>query len=100
MHHQLTPLRRDPLGIVSRMSEAAAAASDRVPPPFRSVVDRTLVDVACATTGGIRHVARDLQVDVPAVDAWRATGVPREFRARLTAMTVLPPLRPGRCTAA
>ena len=92
----------DPMNLVDKVSEAAAAASDRVPQPFRGVMDRTLVDVACATTGGIGQVARDLRVDVPAVDAWRTVGVPREFRARLTALTMRPPLRGRRrpCGAA
>ena len=87
---------RAPHGLVTKMSEAAATASERlVPRPLRGVVDRTLVDVACAATGGIGEVARGLQVDVPAVDAWRAVGVPQEFRAQLHVMTVWPgPLRP------
>ena len=87
---------RAPHGLVTKMSEAAATASERlVPRPLRGVVDRTLVDVACAANGGIGEVARGLHVDVPAVDAWRAVGVPPEFRARLHAMTVWPgPLRP------
>lgn len=89
----------DPKLLVARMSEAVAAASGRVPPPFRSVVDRTLIDVACATSGGVGHVADSLRVDIPAVDAWRSVGVPHEFRARLHALAVWPPRRPDRCAA-
>ena len=93
--------RTSPMCLIERVTEtvtgAAASASDRlVPGPLKTVVDRTLVDVACATSGGVGGVARNLMVDVPAVDAWRSTGVPPEFRGRLTAMTVWPPLRPGR----
>ena len=93
--------KANPMCLIERMTEtvtgAAATASDRlVPGPLKGVVDRTLVDVACATSGGVGGVARSLMVDVPAVDAWRSTGVPPEFRGRLTAMTVWPPLRPGR----
>ena len=89
----------DPKLLVTRMSEAAAKASGRVPLPFRSMIDRTLVDVACVTSGGVRHVADSLRVDIPAVDAWRTAGVPAEFRARLHAMAVWPP-RPTQRSAA
>ena len=89
MHH--------PQWLFDRMTDAAATVSAHlVPGPLRWVVDRTIVDVACATSGGVGEVARTLQVDVPAVDAWRSLGVPTEFRGRLTAMTVWPPLRPTR----
>jgi hypothetical protein len=93
--------RTSPMCLIERVTEtmtgAAATASERlVPGPLKSVVDRTLVDVACATSGGVGGVAQSLMVDVPAVDAWRSTGVPPEFRSRLTAMTVWRPLRPGR----
>lgn len=80
----------DPTMFVTRMSEAAAAASGRCPRPLRTVVDRTLVDVACIASGGLDEVARNLRVDVPAVDAWRDLGVPGEFRAQLHAMSVWP----------
>jgi hypothetical protein len=89
---------QNPMGLVCSVSdfvsEAAASASERlVPRPLRPVVDRTLVDLACAATGGVGEVARNLRVDVPAIDAWRSIGVPPEFRGRLTAMTVWSPLR-------
>lgn len=78
--------------IVTRMSQAAASASERlVPQPFRGVVDRTLIDVVCVANGGVAPVAEDLRVDVPALDAWRSLGVPTEFRGRLTAMAIWPP---------
>lgn len=83
--------KHDPMDLVTRMSEAAATASERfVPRSVRAVMDRTIVDMACVATGGIHAVARDLNVDVPAVNAWRSLGVPSEFRARVTAMTVWP----------
>lgn len=85
----------DPMNLVGMMSEVAASASERlVPRPFRGMVDRTLVDVACAAGGGLAPVAQHLRVDVPAVDAWRQVGVPQEFRARLTAIAMRPSL-PG-----
>lgn len=85
----------DPTKMVGMMSEVAASASERlVPRPFRGMVDRTLVDVACVAGGGMAPVAEHLRVDVPAVDAWRQVGVPQEFRARLTAIAMRPSL-PG-----
>lgn len=79
--------------LVTRMSAVAATASERlVPQPLRGVVDRTLVDVVCATNGGIVPVAEQLRVDIPALDAWRTVGVPTEFRGKLTAMAMLPPM--------
>ena len=85
----------DPTNLVGMMSEVAASASERlVPRPFRGMVDRTLVDVACAAGGGLAPVAEHLRVDVPAVDAWRQAGVPQEFRARLSAIAMRPQL-PG-----
>jgi hypothetical protein len=87
---------RDPIGVVTKVSEAAAMASGRCPRPLRSVVDRTLVDVACLASGGVNRVAEELWVDVPAVGAWRDAGVPDEFRAQLHAMAVWRPLRPRR----
>ncbi len=83
--------KNEPRALVGIVSEAAASASERlIPPAFRGVLDRTLVDVACVTSGGVAAVARELTVDVPAVDAWRAIGVPTEFRGRLTALAVWP----------
>lgn len=85
--------------LAHRLSDVAAAEFERfVPRPVRGVVDRTLVDVACATRRGIVAVAGELQVDVPAVDAWRRAGVPAPFRARLAAMALRP--SPTRCRAA
>ena len=85
----------DPTNLVEMLSEVAASASERlVPRQFRGMVDRTLVDVACAAGGGLAPVAEHLRVDVPAVDAWRQVGVPQEFRARLTAIAMRPSL-PG-----
>lgn len=85
----------DPTNLVEMMSEVAASASERlVPRPFRGMVDRTLVDVACVAGGGVAPVADHLRVDVPAVDAWRQVGVPPEFRARLTAIAMTPSI-PG-----
>ena len=82
------------MGLVTRVTTVAASASERLTPrPLRPVVDRTLVDVACATSGGVTGVARTLAVDAPAVDAWRTVGIPQEFRVRLTAMTWLRPFR-------
>ena len=81
----------DPKMIVTKVSAAAAAASGRCPRPLRSVLDRTLVDMACLASGGLDEVARSLRVDVPAVDAWRELGVPGEFRAQLHAMSVVGP---------
>lgn len=89
--------------LVTRMSDFAATASERlVPKPVLDMVDRTLVDVVCVTHGGLVPVAERLRVDVPAVDAWRSLGVPTEFRSRLTAMAMRPPLPPipGRRLAA
>lgn len=81
------------------VSEVAASASELlVPRPLRSVVDRTLVDLASAAHGGVAPVASTLRVDVPAVDAWRTVGVPAEFRARLTALAMRP-TRPTRLAA-
>ncbi|MDZ7676278.1 MAG: hypothetical protein U5K30_14570 [Acidimicrobiales bacterium] len=80
-----------PMDLVSRVSEMAAWTSETfVPGPLRGVVDRTLVDVACVAGGGVGPVANELQVDPPAVDAWRNVGVPPEFRARLTAVAMRP----------
>ncbi len=85
----------DPMKLVGMMSEVAASASERfVPRPLRCVVDRTLVDMACVSGGGVMPVAEHLRVDIPAVDAWRQAGVPAEFRARLTAIAMRPTL-PG-----
>ncbi len=85
--------------LVNRVTEAAFSASGAlVPQPFRGVFDRTLVDVAIATAGGVVPIAEDLRVDPPAVDAWRSVGVPNEFRGRLTRLA----MRPGhvhRCAA-
>lgn len=79
--------------LVTRMSAVAATASERlVPQPLRGMVDRTLVEVVCVTNGGVVPVAEQLRVDVPAVDAWRTLGVPTEFRGKLTAMAMLPPM--------
>ena len=51
----------DPTNLVGMMSEVAASASERlVPRPFRGMVDRTLVDVACAAGGGLAPVAEHL----------------------------------------
>ena len=87
--------QHDPMNLVGMMSEVAASASERlVPRPFRGMLDRTLVDVACAAGGGAAPVAEHLRVDVPAIDAWRQVGVPQEFRARLTAIAMRPSL-PG-----
>ena len=81
------------LSLVTKMTHLAASASEHlVPRPVRNVLDRTLVDVACVTHGGVVPVARQLQVDVPAVDAWRSLGVPNQFRGRLTAMAMWPPM--------
>ena len=91
------------LELVTKVSDIAANASERlVPKPFRDMVDRTLVDVACVTHGGLVPVAHELRVDVPALDAWRSMGIPVEFRGRLTAMAMLPPMPtlPGRRVAA
>lgn len=80
------------MDLIARMCEVAASASELfVPRQLRGVVDRTLVDVACVSGGGAHSVADDLNVDVPAVDAWRSVGVPAEFRARLTAIAIRPP---------
>lgn len=85
----------DPMNLVGMMSEVAANASERfVPRPFRPMVDRTLIDVACVSGGGVIPVAAHLSVDIPAVDAWRQSGVPAEFRARLAAIAMRPTL-PG-----
>lgn len=79
--------------LVTKMTDLATTASEHlVPRQVRNMLDRTLVDVACLTHGGLVPVARQLQVDVPAVDAWRSLGVPSEFRGRLTAMAVWPPM--------
>lgn len=83
-----------PTHLVTKFSEAAAVASGRCPRPLRAVVDRTLVDFACLASGGPTQLADDLQVDVPAVEAWRTLGVPDEFRARLHATAVWPPRAP------
>lgn len=95
------PERRDATDtLVCLVSRAAASASEKyVPRPVRNVLDRTLVDLACATSGGLDSVAGELYVDIPAVDAWRKVGVPTEFRARLTAMTMRPPTLPNRRAA-
>lgn len=85
--------------LVNRVTDLAFTASGAlVPQPFRGVLDRTLVDVACASSGGVVPVATALQVDPPAVDAWRSVGVPHEFRGRLTRMAMLLPT-PQRCAA-
>lgn len=87
-----------PMDLVDRMSHVAASASERfVPRPVQRVVDRTLVDMACVNARGVASVARSLQVDVPAVDAWRRLGVPTEMRGRLTAVAMRPslPARPA-----
>lgn len=88
-----------PIELVHRMSGAASSVSDAVVPrPIRTVVDRALVDAACANRGGVVGVARRLDVDPPAVDAWRSLGVPAELRSRLAALAVVPGL-PGRRAA-
>lgn len=77
--------------LLTRVSELAANASERlVPRPFRPMLDRTLVDVACASGGGLVPVAGRLRVDAPALDAWRSMGVPPEFRARLAEIAMRP----------
>ncbi len=79
------------IDLVQRMSGAAVSASETlVPRPIRSVVDRTLIEAACASRGGLAPVAERLRVDVPAVDAWRSIGVPAIFRHRLAAMIMTP----------
>lgn len=82
-----------PLHLVRRVSDLAATELERlVPSPVRSVVDRTLIDAACASRGGVTEVAQRLRVDAPAVDAWRFLGVPAPFRPRLAAIIVAPEL--------
>ena len=86
-------MRNKQMELVTRMSDLAASASGwLVPKTVRDVVDRTLVDVACVTHGGLPPLAAQLGVDVPALDAWRSLGVPNEFRGRLTAMAMWPPM--------
>ena len=81
------------MDLLDRMSEVAASASELfLHGPFRNVVDRTLVEVACVKGGGLAPVAEHLRVDIPAVDAWRSLGVPSEFRGRLTAIAMRPTL--------
>lgn len=88
-----------PTSLTRQLSDVAATEFERfVPRPVRSMIDRTLVDAACASRRGIVCVADELNVDVPAVDAWRRLGVPAPFRTRLATMAMSP--RPGRCTAA
>lgn len=83
--------------LTRHLSDAAACEFDRlVPRPVRSVIDRTLVDAACVTRRGIVAVADELQVDVPAVDAWRRIGIPGPFRPRLASMAMTPPAPWGR----
>ena len=83
--------RNATVDLMARMTEVAASASEHfVPKPVRDVMDRTLVEVACVTRGGLGTVARELMVDIPAVDAWKSFGVPPEFRGRLTAMALRP----------
>lgn len=90
---------QDVHGLVHWVTEAAFSASGAfIPTPIRGVIDRTLVDVACAGAGGVVSVAESLQVDAPAVDAWRSIGVPNEFRGRLTRLAVRPPAPHG-CAA-
>lgn len=87
-------MRTNTFEMVHRMSEVAVGASELlVPKPIRVAVDRTLVDTACVTRGGVGAVADRLQVDVPAVDAWRSLGVPTEFRLRVAALAIIPDLR-------
>lgn len=102
-------LRQGHMELITKMSAAAATASERlVPQPILGLVDRTLVDVVCVTNGGIAPVADELRVDIPAVDAWRSLGIPTEYRGKLTAMAMLPPMPtlpglptlPGRWVAA
>lgn len=82
-----------PFDLVHLVSGAAASASDALMPrPVRLIVDRTLVDAACVSRGGVVPVARRLGVDVPAVAAWRSMGIPAEFRSRLGALAVVPEL--------
>lgn len=82
-----------PFELVHRVSGAASSASDAlVPRPIRSIVDRTLVDAACASRGGVVPVAHRLGVDAPAVAAWRSLGIPPEFRSRLATLAVVPEL--------
>ncbi len=77
--------------LVHRMSVVASEASDLfVPRPVRAVVDRWFVDAACHTGGGVLGVADRMQVDPPAVDAWRTIGVPPSLRPRLAAIIVQP----------
>lgn len=93
------PHHWSPIELVHRMSGAASSVTDAVlPRPIRTAVDRTLVDAACATRGGVVPVANRLGVDPPAVDAWRSLGVPPELRSRLAALAIVPEL-PGRRAA-
>ncbi len=88
-----------PIELVHRMSGAASSVSDAVVPrPIRALVDRALVDAACAARGGVVPVANRLGVDPPAVDAWRSLGVPPEVRSRLATLAWVPEL-PGRRAA-
>lgn len=88
-----------PFDLLHRVSGAASSASDAlVPRPIRILVDRTLVDAACVSRGGVRPVACRLGVDPPAVAAWRSLGIPPEFRSRVAALAVVPEL-PGRRAA-
>lgn len=82
------------MDIVDRVSDLAARTSERwMPTPLRGVMDRTLVDMACVAGGGRAPVASDLCVDIPAIHAWRRSGVPTEFRSRLTSIAMRPGVR-------
>lgn len=88
-----------PFDLVHRVSGAASSATDAlVPRPIRTIVDRALVDAACASRGGVRALACRLGVDPPAVAAWRSLGIPPELRSRVAALAVVPEL-PGRRAA-
>lgn len=90
---------RSPLDLVHRVSGFASSASEAlVPRPIRDIVDRTLLDAACLSRGGVLPVANRLGVDPPAVAAWRSLGIPPEFRSRLATLAVVPDL-PGRSAA-
>ncbi len=85
------PRNPTPLTLVQVVGDAASSATDALlPPTIRNAVDRTLVDVACFGNGGVTGVAERLQVDVPAVDAWRTLGVPAALRPRLATLVLAP----------
>lgn len=76
--------------LLCKVSSVASAATERIlPPQLLSYVDRTLLDLACSARS-MHDVAESLQVDVPAVDAWRNAGVPSDFRGRLATLAFTP----------